>query len=104
MNDGECYRPGDWVVFHKLKHSSAPGPRATEIAPEPNGEEYSYFVDKFWLVVGVEGNHVVVVTRRGKCHTLDRGDPNLRLARWWERLLFRGRFPQSQAFATARTI
>ncbi|MGE3779787.1 MAG: hypothetical protein AB7F89_21550 [Pirellulaceae bacterium] len=89
-----CYRPGDWVIFRKRKHSASPGPRAKEITPEPNGEEYSYCVDKFWGVASIDRDQVVLVTRRGKQHTVSFDDPNLRFARWWERLFYRERFPQ----------
>jgi hypothetical protein len=103
MNGGQCYRPGDWVVYRKHKHSASPGPRAKYVAPEPKGEEYSYCVDKFWVVMTVEGTRVVLATRRGKHHVVDAQDLNLRQARWWERLLFRDRFPHSHNMAAART-
>src|SRR5689334_9993413 len=104
MNDGHCYRPGDWVIYRKTKHSAAPGPRAKDVAPEPNGEEYSYCVDKFWVVTGVEGGRVMLATRRGKHHVVANDDLNLRQAKWWERFLFRDRFPDTHSMATARTV
>lgn len=87
------YCPGDWVIYRKAKHSASPGPRAREIAPEPNGEEYSYCVDKFWVVSRIENGCLVLSTRRGKQHVVEADDPNLRYARWWERFLYRHRFP-----------
>jgi hypothetical protein len=39
------------------------------------------------------GLEVVVLTRRGRRHTLAADDPALRRARWWERLVLRHRFP-----------
>lgn len=103
MIGGESYRPGDWVIYRKLKHSPTPGPRAKDVAPELHGEEYTYCVDKFWVVVAVERNRVLLSTRRGKQHLVDRDDPNLRLAKWWERLFFRDRFPQPEVIGAART-
>jgi hypothetical protein len=51
-------------------------------------------IEKFWLVVAVQPDQTLVVrTRRGKLHTLAPDDPNLRRSHWWERLLFRRRFP-----------
>jgi hypothetical protein len=97
------YRPGDWVIFRKRKHSASPGPRAKDITPERNGEEYSYCVDKFWGVASLENGHVVLITRRGKQHTVDADDPNLRHARWWERLLYRDRFPQFDTMGVMRS-
>jgi hypothetical protein len=97
------YRPGDWVIFRKRKHSASPGPRAREITPEPNGEQYSYCVDKFWGVAASESGHVILVTRRGKQHTVNCNDPNLRPARWWEKLIYRSRFPQLDSATCVRS-
>jgi hypothetical protein len=88
------FKPGDFVVYRKQKFSFHPGPHAREVCPAPNGDSYSYRVDKFWRVVEVQpGRQVVVCTRRGKRHTLRDDDPALRRARWWERLLLWDRFP-----------
>ena len=97
------YSLGDWVVYRKTKYSASPGPRAKEIAPEPNGEAYLYCVEKFWVVASVENGRVGLKTRRGKQHTIDSSDPNLRPARWWERLLYRDRFPQSPPVTIMRS-
>lgn len=97
------YRLGDWVVYRKTKHSASPGRRAKEITPEPNGEEYSYCVDKFWVVTAIENGHLVLMTRRGKQHTVETNDPNLRHARWWERLLYRERFQQIPPMTVMRS-
>jgi hypothetical protein len=97
------YCLGDWVVYRKTKHSASPGPRAKEISPEPNGEAYSYCVEKFWTVTNVENGHVVLMTRRGKQHTVEADDPNLRHARWWEKLLYRDRFPQNPPVTVMRS-
>jgi hypothetical protein len=88
------FRPGDVVVFRKQKTSLHPGPNALEILPAPNGDSYSYSVDKFWRVVAVKPDHTLVVrTRKGKQHTIPTHDPNLRRTRWWEQLLYQHRFP-----------
>lgn len=93
--DRRHYSTGDPVIFRKFKHSSAPGPRAKQVAPAPHGEEYAYCVDKFWTVVDVrDDGQLLVTTRRGKENVVAVGDPNLRPARWWERLLYRDRFPK----------
>jgi hypothetical protein len=91
---GIHFKPGDFVIYRKQKHSVHPGPHAKDISPAPNGDYYSYYVDKFWTVMTVHSNRTVVIcTRRGKQHTLVADDPALRRAHWWERLLFRSRFP-----------
>ena len=87
-------QPGDLIVYHKRKLSAHPGPRAADVDPAPRGEHYSYYVDKYWIVVHVlSGGKLVTRTRRGKRHTLEIDDPALRRASWWERLLLRNRFP-----------
>jgi hypothetical protein len=37
---------------------------------------------------------VVLQTKSGKMHVTLNTNPNLRRARWWERMLYRDRFPQ----------
>ena len=89
------YRLGDRVVFIATKHRSHPGPRAEKVQPEPHGEGYSYDVKKYWLVTEIRSDGTIAaVTRRGKRRLVRRDDPRLRPARWWERLLYRSRFPQ----------
>ena len=92
------FAPGDPVIYHKTKYSTAPGPRAREITPTAHGEDYAYVVDKFWLVKERRGDGtVVLITRRGKEHVVREDSPNLRRASWWERLVHHHRFPQSNA-------
>lgn len=87
-------KPGDCVVYTKHKFSDHPGRHARSIFPAPNGDSYAYCVDKFYRVLAVQAEgRVVVLTRRGRQHVLSAADPALRRARWWERLLFRRRFP-----------
>jgi hypothetical protein len=91
------FKPGQAVIYKKPKRSTHPGMHAKEIYPAPHGEDYSYYVEKYWTVVAVSsGGTVVVFTRRGKVHALDAQDPALREAAWWERLLLRHRFPPVQ--------
>ena len=88
------YTPGDPVIFRMSKHSTHPGPRARNIKPAAKGEEYTYQVDKFWTVAEVlEDGRLRLVTRRGKEHLVEPDDIHLRPAKWWERLLYRDRFP-----------
>lgn len=96
------YSVGDLVVYRKSKRSTAPGPRAKNIQPATQGEEYGYSVDKYWRVANIESNgNVVVVTRRGKVHHLKPDDVCLRPAQWWERLFMGGRFPTQETVSAA---
>ena len=89
------YRLGDRVVFIANKHSAHPGPRAEKVQPEPHGEGYSYDVKKFWRVSEVRNDGTIAaITRRGKRRLVRGDEPRLRPARWWERLLYRSRFPE----------
>ena len=87
------FSPNDWVVYTREKHSLNPGPRAKNISPAPYGELYSYEVDKYWIVRQVNGNDIVLETRKGKTHQVSATDRRLRKAYWWERFFFSGRFP-----------
>jgi len=95
----ERFKLGEWIVYRKQKQSTRPGSRARATHPAPRGEDYTYFVDKYWIVVDI-GDKLVACTRRGKHHTLDADDPALRRATWWERLLLRGRFPSFESFVS----
>ena len=96
------FKPGDVVVYRKQKFSVHPGPNARAISPAAHGDYYSYCIDKFWRVVAVQpGGELVLCTRRGKQHTIAAADPALRRTHWWERLLFRHRFPSWPATRTA---
>jgi len=91
------FKRGDSVIYRKQKFSVRPGPHARDIHPAPNGDFYTYEVDKFWTVVAVRSNEeITVCTRRGKQLTLSASDPALRRARWLEWFLFRRRFPASK--------
>lgn len=94
------YKTGDYVIFRVSKCTAHPGPRAREVFPAPHGELYTYDVDKFWVVVGTAGgDEVVLQTRRGKQHRVKVDTPRLRHASWWERILYRSRFPRLEALA-----
>lgn len=97
------YQPGDPVVFVVSKTSTDPGPRAHDITPAPFGETYQYVVDKYWTVRCVRADGTVeLVTRRGKVRHAQPNDPRLRPARWWERWVYRDRFPALNRAEEAR--
>lgn len=87
------FRPLDWVVCTRQKHSMSPGKRAKLISPSPHGEMYSYQVDKYWIVRQVQDGMLVLETRRGKQHILPVNESRVRKARLWEKLFFASRFP-----------
>ncbi len=88
------YKPGQPVIYRMPKHSTRPGPRAKKVEPARHGDEYSYTVDKFWVVGETRDDDTLVLyTRRGKRHEVKSDNPNLRHVRWWEWLLYRSRFP-----------
>jgi len=89
------FKTGDVVIYAKEKHSSSPGPRAKHIWPAPHGETYTYTVDKLWVVAGERDGQLVLKTRRGKEYLVAPDDPHLRRPSVWERMRFRGRFPEA---------
>jgi hypothetical protein len=89
------FRQGDWVVFRRRKHTTRPGRHARDVFATANGDEYDYFVDKFWIVAEVlPDGKLRLQTRRGKTHVVDASDAHLRPASLWDRLRYRGRFTQ----------
>ncbi len=88
------YRPGDLVVYTMPKMSSHPGPRARSIHPAQMGDDYSYIVDKFWMVARLlDAGSVLLVTRKGKTRVVAGADPLLHKAGWWMRFRYGDRFP-----------
>ena len=91
-----AFKPGNSVIYRLTKISQCPGPRARNVIPAPNGDDYTYQVDKFWIVERVLGpGRLLVRTRRGKRRFLSSDDQNLRRPSWWELLLHRNQFPSS---------
>ncbi|HWL09153.1 MAG TPA: hypothetical protein VNQ76_12170 [Planctomicrobium sp.] len=91
------FTPGDPVIYRITKHSDCPGPRAKAVSPSPNGDDYKYQVDKFWVVDKILDNgQLLIRTRRGKTRVINSDDLNLRTPRWWEYLLYRRQFPTQE--------
>ncbi|WP_201743586.1 hypothetical protein [Roseiconus nitratireducens] len=89
------WKRGDWAVYRKSKQGSTPGRRAAQVIASPKGETYRYVVDKFWVVDDVlSDGRLRLVTARGKVHTINVDDPNLRRPGLLQRLLWRERFVQ----------
>ena len=85
---------GDRIVYRKTKFSPLPGARAHHITASDKGENYTYLVDKYWVVADVlEDGRLVAKTRRGKLNYVRSNDPNLRKAGVIESLIHRDLFP-----------
>ncbi len=91
------FRPGDRVVCAVAKCGTHPSPRAQQLSPSRSGEEYRYFIRKYWLVVRVEGAQLLVRTRRGKERWVSADTPTLHRARWWELWFYNARFPKVES-------
>jgi len=86
-------RPGDLIIYRKTKHSTHPGPRAANIQPAINGDNYAYTIDKFWVVEEVRNDGTIIAaTRRGKRNHLKADDPMLKRANFIQHFLYRSRF------------
>lgn len=87
------WKRGDWAVYRKSKNGSNPGRRASQVMASSKGESYCYIVDKFWIVDDVlSDGRLKLITARGKVHTIEPEDPNLRRPSILQRLLWRERF------------
>ncbi len=84
---------GDWIIYRKQKRSPSPGPRAKSIHADQSGEEYTYIVEKYWIVqeIGPDGT-LTLITRQGKQHVIPPDDPRLRKPGPIERWLVASRF------------
>jgi hypothetical protein len=89
------FAAGDRVVYRKTKVSTRPGPRARDVHAAEHGDDYSYNVDKYWIVTGeVDDDTIEVMTRRGKIYRVPVDDPNLRKANTLEEIFRSSRFPK----------
>ena len=96
------YQAGDLVVYTMPKMSPHPGPRARSIHPAQMGDDYSYVVDKFWMVACVlDHGSIRLVTRKGKTRVVAGNDPLLRKAGWWVRYRYSDRFPSREVLTLA---
>ena len=94
------YRRGDRVVYRRMKRKTHPSRRAQGIQPAVNGDDYSYYVEKFWVVSKVlENGRVLLRTPRGRMHIVAADDPKLRYANWIERIKYRANFLRSEGNA-----
>ena len=100
MRTAHLFHIGDRVVVRVCKRSTHPGPRAQHVRPEQSGEGYQYEVDKFWSVGEVRDDQLVLLTRRGKVRLADVNDPAIRRAKWWQRIIYRDRFPEQPVSVT----
>ncbi|MCC9602219.1 hypothetical protein LOC67_16810 [Stieleria sp. JC731] len=92
------WRAGDWAVYRKSKQGANPGRRAAQVIASSKGETYRYVVDKFWIVDEVlSDGRLCLVTARGKRHTIEPDDPNLRRPGFLQKLLWRERFAVVEA-------
>ena len=93
-----AYRPGDRVVYCRMKHKTHPSRRARDVRPSVHGDDYSYYVEKFWVVSEVlPDGRLCLRTPRGRKHVVDADDPNLRHASWLDKIRYRYRFLRSAA-------
>jgi len=85
---------GDRIIYSKTKFSMHPTVRARHMFPSEHGEDYSYVVDKYWVVADVLADgRLVAKTRRGKLHHLRPTDANLRKAPLVELVFHHDKFP-----------
>ena len=98
----KTFKPGDCVVFCRMKHKTHPSRRACAVQPAANGDDYSYYVKKFWVVCDVlSDGRVMLQTPRGRRHLVRADDPGLSHASLLEKFWYRNRFLQSQSAVAA---
>ena len=97
------FKVNDWVICTREKYGLSPGKRAKNISPAPRGDLYSYEVDKYWIVRSVSDQDLVLETRTGKQHLVPIKDRRIRVARWWERWIYRNRFPAKISISPSQT-
>lgn len=90
------FRSGEPVIGRLSKHSRRPARDAEHVRAARSGDDYSYDVKRYWRVEAIEADgRVRVRTRSGKRRVVRAERPALRRARWWERVLYRSKFPSA---------
>lgn len=89
-----------------MKHKAHPSRRAQGIQPAANGDTYSYYVRKYWVVSNVlDDGRLMLETPRGKKRTVHADDPSLKHATILDKILHRSALGQSEtAAATASAV
>jgi hypothetical protein len=86
---------GDCVIFDEVPQTASIESRSGGELDSATGEESAYIVQHYMTVrESSQKGTVVLQTKSGKMHVTLNTNPNLRRARWWERVLYRDRFPQ----------
>lgn len=93
------FHTGDLVVYRRTEYGRHPEPGAFRIEATPNGENYSWCIDRYGSVISINpDNTVIVQTGQGVRHTIRMDDPSLRRAGFLERLRHSRDFtPQSDS-------
>lgn len=87
------FKKGDWVVYRKQKRGAIPTKRAINIHPFEKGEQYSYQIEKFWVVQDVlPDDKVILCTIKGNKKTVNTKDPGLYKASLLQRFFLRNKY------------
>jgi hypothetical protein len=85
----------DCVIYHQPETSTHPTPWARDVHPSEHGDFYTYVIEKYWRIARVNADGTLeAVSRSGRTHRLRAGDPLLRKAGLWRRMLNRRLFPR----------
>lgn len=99
------FRPGDQVTYKMTKQSDHPTLRAVNVSPSEKGDDYAYVVEKYWVVRELTDHGTVIVqTRRGKTREIPVEDPRLKRASWWDKLIYRQKFPSLEQISADNNL
>jgi hypothetical protein len=94
MQRERTFRLGDCVIFREERRDTHPSSGARDVRPESCGEGYLFVVNEFWRVSELHTGHLLLRASGNKTRVADANDPHLQVAPWWQRLLYRHRFPK----------
>lgn len=89
------YSEDEKVVYLYDHSSSHPDPAGKNVFASKKGEQYQFQVEKYWVITRIlDDDRVEATSRSGTVHEIDRHDPRLRKATWWERIFKSKAFPE----------
>lgn len=92
------FHTGDLVVYRRTEYGRCPEPGAFRVEATPNGETYSWCIDRYGQILSINADCTLVIqTGQGQQHVVRSDDPGLRRAGFFERFRHARDFPRGDS-------
>jgi hypothetical protein len=104
MQRSNTFRIGDCVVLREERRDTHPSRGARDVRPEPYGEGYRYVLEEYWRISEQHAGRLLLRAQWGETRLAEANDPHLHVVSWWERLIYRHRFPKPEISSAHHTL